>query len=210
MALSSLPVELLIAIFSLACTDHGRTGCALNVTSKAFRDICLNSSVDLQCVAVLGGDKFQRFTDTLNLREHRRVTSLLLSDESEYYPVISDIWRLIFTILHAISPRDLRILHVSLDIPEHHKLRTPLENSSFAWLPISFPSLVDLQLPCHVYHPSFPSTHTAVSPALQSLRIKAIPQGLGAMLEREFPNLTDLTIDIPVAPYTSTIPVNLF
>ncbi|TCD61688.1 hypothetical protein EIP91_008039 [Steccherinum ochraceum] len=200
MTLPSIPVELLLSIFSFACTDDGQTGRALNATSKAFRDICLGSSVDLQCVAIHGCYGIKLFSDIVSQRKYPRVESLLLSDDSDYGDD-SELAYFTLDILHALSRPHLRILHINTNIRDHFRSRSPPEDDQrhpVAWLPISFPSLVDLQLPCHLHHFNFSYTSTTTSPALRSLRIALVLPGLSTLLAREFPNLVDLTIDAPI------------
>ncbi|TCD64463.1 hypothetical protein EIP91_004067 [Steccherinum ochraceum] len=204
MIISSIPVELVIAIFSLACTDDGQTGCALNATSKMFRDICLSSSVDLQCIGIHGAVKIQHFTEVISQREHRRVSTLFLSDETPNRGVDFEISRLILALLHTLSRPYLRILHVYMTTAQRFGSRSPPTDNlglSVAWLPVDFSSLVDLHLSHHIHHSSFPYTSTTTFPAVRSLHIQSIPPDLITMLEREFPNLVNLTVDGPQLGY---------
>ncbi|TCD64451.1 hypothetical protein EIP91_004055 [Steccherinum ochraceum] len=201
MTVSPIPVELLHPIFSFACMVDSRTGCALNATSRTFRDVCISSSVDIQCVSIHGADKMRRFTDTLSRRENCRVRSLLLSDDTEYKPG-SEVVHSILTLLHALSRSHLRVLHVSLNVPGHLRSMSPPTDSvgrPVCWLPICFPSLVDLRLSCHLHHSSFPYTSTETFPALRSLRVNTVSLTFNEMFPREFPNLVELTLCVPFA-----------
>lgn len=75
-----LPIETWTRIFSFACVDGGRTGCALSETCKYFRAAVL--PVQVYSVALLGGTKMSLFLhEVLEARppEHRRVQHLFLS-----------------------------------------------------------------------------------------------------------------------------------
>ena len=76
-----MPPELLPTIFSYACTDAGQTGCILDLVCKAFRNVCLDTAVDIQSASLCGRHKIELFLNMLHRRERqkRRVASLFLS-----------------------------------------------------------------------------------------------------------------------------------
>ncbi|TCD64456.1 hypothetical protein EIP91_004060 [Steccherinum ochraceum] len=207
----TIPVELLEPIFSFACTDSGQTGCALNATSKTFRSVCLRSSIDIQCAAVYGRAKIRRFLDIINLRERLVVRSVLLKgdfDGAIFAPgadneVGRECAHLILSVLYALPPAHLRILHIlsydsdRVEQPISSPTGSIRQGLSYApaCLPISFPSLVDLSLTMPLHHVDFYNTFNARTPALRSLRLQVTPHAFGAMLAREFPDLRDLAIE---------------
>lgn len=76
------PLQLLRVIFALACTDTGQTGRALGASCRIFREICLDTGVDIQHVAVHGlPSKMETFLHMLYNREQskRRVLSMFLT-----------------------------------------------------------------------------------------------------------------------------------
>lgn len=77
----SIPLEVLPAIFSYACTDEGHTGCTIGLVCKAFRAVCLDTGVDIQCALVGGKTKMEAFLNMMQKREKakRRVEALLLA-----------------------------------------------------------------------------------------------------------------------------------
>ncbi|TCD64351.1 hypothetical protein EIP91_004220 [Steccherinum ochraceum] len=206
----AIPVELWLRIFALACTNDSGTGCALNGTSKVFRDICLRSSLDIQFVAIYGRAGIRSFLNTISQREHRVVRSLLLRCDFEdasqgdvTYGDGRECARLVLSVLHAVSPAHLRILHIfSYSSDFVIQPITPPEGSTTSGptyppscLPISFQSLVDLHLTMPLHQFNFPNTFKAISPSLQSLHIHVTPCSFGAMLAREFPLLRELVIE---------------
>lgn len=46
-SLQAAPTELLMKIFTHACSDTGYTGYTLNLVCKAFREICLDTALDI-------------------------------------------------------------------------------------------------------------------------------------------------------------------
>lgn len=87
-------------------------------------------------------------------------------------------------IVHAISPRHLRVLH----------LRLPSASRSLTLIPAPFPALVDLRIEGPMRHPEFlPNSPTA--PALERLYIGSAfvtREEFGDVLKRICPNLTHL------------------
>ncbi|TCD66158.1 hypothetical protein EIP91_001712 [Steccherinum ochraceum] len=200
MPLSFLPAELLTHIISFACTDGGQTGCALNKTSKTFRAICLNSSLDIQYVAIYGTQRINRFLDTIQHRppSSRRVKSLLLRvDRENGSGPDHEFSTVIFSVVDVLLRPYIRVLH----------LFAYTSNAGGFELPQSFtlpylhyfgrrdppcPHLLDL------YLPSFYSLGRVTEydfATVQSLRIQSIPTNLPHILRRVFPSLVELTID---------------
>ncbi|TCD61692.1 hypothetical protein EIP91_008043 [Steccherinum ochraceum] len=203
MAPSPLPAELLLYIFSFACTDSGETGCALNETSNTFRAICLNSSVDIQYVAIYGTRRIDCFLNAVQRRplRSRRVKALLLKDNCEDTPD----WDMVVDVL---SRPHLRVLHLFTYISNVAEFLLPsgfslpyLDSSSNLSVPL--PRLTDLHLfSIRVLRSATEHTFSTV----QCLRIQQIPYNLSAILPRLFPNLVELTIDTLTL---GTINVNL-
>lgn len=82
---ASLPIELLLLIFSFACTDGGQAGCALDLVCRTFRDVCLDTGVDIQSALVHGEPgKMEAFLDMLRKRPatKRKVRFLFLTHRS--------------------------------------------------------------------------------------------------------------------------------
>ena len=79
--LQTIPIELLLAIFSYACTDGGQTGCTLNLVSRVFRRICLDTAADIRVVALCGVYQLESFLKLLCGRPEtkRKVMSLFMS-----------------------------------------------------------------------------------------------------------------------------------
>lgn len=77
----AIPPELLSDILSYACTDTGETGCALGLTCKTFRDLCLDTGIDLQFVSICGAARLAKFLEMLRRRDEqkRKVFSLFMS-----------------------------------------------------------------------------------------------------------------------------------
>ncbi|TFK66793.1 hypothetical protein BDN72DRAFT_130316 [Pluteus cervinus] len=120
-----LPLEILFEIFTLACTDDGRTGSSLSVVSRHFREA--SKGFRFQSVAITGLDSLWRFL--LLIREipskQRRVVFLRIEEAAEgehgfrmayqrqhtFNPVLEEVFRLI-----APSLKVLHIRQISLDL----------------------------------------------------------------------------------------------
>lgn len=108
-----LPLEMWTAICSHACTDGGKTGCALAITSHYLRAAVL--PVQFQSVAINDGKHAARFLDALTARapNHRRVLHLFLSNVSKSAEGQPHGWnelrRTLRDILTLVAP-DLRML----------------------------------------------------------------------------------------------------
>ena len=78
----TLPPETLVAIMSYVCTDGGRMGHSLNLVCKAFRQLCVDSAVDIQIISLRGSRQLKGFLEVLSGRAEtkRKVVSLLMSD----------------------------------------------------------------------------------------------------------------------------------
>ena len=83
-----LPLELVVQIFSLACTDTGQTGCSLGLVCRAFWGICLSTGVDLQVVSLRKLQRVRIFLDVLRRREEsvRKIQSLMLVERGRLDP----------------------------------------------------------------------------------------------------------------------------
>ena len=80
-SLQTQPPELLVDIFSYACNDGGRMGCSLNLVCQTFRQLCLDSGVDIQIALVSGHRQVETFLNVLRGRveSKRKVVSLFIS-----------------------------------------------------------------------------------------------------------------------------------
>lgn len=78
--LSTIPLELLTNILTLACDDGGKTGCSLSLVSTDIRDVCLDTGADITTASVCGEQKLKKFLVMLHRRtpRSRRVRSLFL------------------------------------------------------------------------------------------------------------------------------------
>lgn len=78
--MNNLPIETWTTIFEFACTDGGRTGCALSETCTYFHTAV--RPVQLRSVALIGLHKIHLFLAALTQRtpEHRRVQHLFLAN----------------------------------------------------------------------------------------------------------------------------------
>ncbi|TCD61693.1 hypothetical protein EIP91_008044 [Steccherinum ochraceum] len=150
-----LPVELLLLIFRFACTDGGPTGCILNLTCKAFRALCVDTSVDVRISYVAGIRQADKFLEMLLARgpRGRRVESLFLAlgkrhfwyerrrkrggNEQSAETIAHDRKTLLNAVLLSISPTHLRTL--SIQAFSDVTTSTPI-------LPISFPNLTSLTI----------------------------------------------------------------
>ena len=86
--MQNLPVETLIQVFRLACTDGGYTGCSLSQTSRAVRDA--SQSVRFSSVALsINGHRLESFLtayQTLSVAEsgaRAKIVHLFLEDHRE-------------------------------------------------------------------------------------------------------------------------------
>lgn len=79
--LTTAPEDIVLRIFSFACTDDGQTGRSLVIVSKAVRALCRDTGIDIQCVAVCGRLNMEQFLHNLQGREERsrNVMSMFLS-----------------------------------------------------------------------------------------------------------------------------------
>ncbi|THH26872.1 hypothetical protein EUX98_g7323 [Antrodiella citrinella] len=176
--LTNAPVELLVDIFSLACTDAGYTGCALKLVSRAFCDICTQTSLDIQFASVCGRRRMRVFLSLLKRRtiEMRRVKSLFLCEQetrggrwSEILHVRSDPTEEMLEILCTISPSYLQILSVEFRFHTTDTIRI------IPVVPVRFPSLRELSISGPFNVDSFALTHAhaltaAHAPAHQAAR----------------------------------------
>jgi hypothetical protein len=77
--MNNCPVELILKIFSYACTDGGRTGCALSLVSRWIHAVA--TPVRFQTVSLTGLSQMRLFINALEaLPAPPRVSHLLLSD----------------------------------------------------------------------------------------------------------------------------------
>ncbi|TCD66144.1 hypothetical protein EIP91_001698 [Steccherinum ochraceum] len=177
--ISSLPPEVLLPIFSIACVDDGQTGCAINSVCNFFRTLCLQTGVDLQSASLCGTDKMKVFLETLRRRDisSRRLVSLLLTEE-EQQANAKEYAFCVFSILRTIMPTHLCVLHVTYPYSLVAFLSTLLK--------LSFPTLLEL----HVS--SFVDSHSSSSDLDAELNSS---MDIGVELQRIFPRVTSLSID---------------
>lgn len=128
------PPEIWAKIFSYACTDTGRTGRSISLTSRAFSQIC--EPIRLQSVAVFGGCNIMSFRSSLHKlpARLRRVRYLLLSRKRPTsLTVDATLEEAIRAVIHLVSDTvevlelDMRGLQYSINAP-----------------PLCFPRLTDL------------------------------------------------------------------
>lgn len=79
--LTTIPEDVVSQILSFVCTDEGQTGRSLLRVSKSLHAFCRDTGVDLQSVAVCGGENLKKFLRNLRGREDRsrKVRAMLLS-----------------------------------------------------------------------------------------------------------------------------------
>ncbi|CAL1698749.1 unnamed protein product [Somion occarium] len=205
--IASLPAELLLDIFAIACTDTGYTGCCLTAVSQRFRALCTGSGVDIENVVVNGVEKMEGFLAVLERREKRarRVKNLLLTDRvgiedtgaggnhcvastSSETCTTSPVL-LLDQILRSVSEHDLRILTIHLP---HYRLAIPTSPSVFS---TPFPSLTDLTLYAALDFRFFEAFYPC--PSLKRLHIAAhnqLPKDFGGSINRIAPHLTHLRL----------------
>ncbi|TCD66157.1 hypothetical protein EIP91_001711 [Steccherinum ochraceum] len=138
--LLSLPVELLLLIFSYACIDGGQTGCAINSVCQYLRTTCLKTGADLQSAAVHGIDRMDAFLEVLKRRDEggQQVVSLLLRRDKKQEGDIKKYAHLLTKILRTINPHTLRILYVSYPYSSFTFLASLID--------VSFPSAVEFRI----------------------------------------------------------------
>ncbi|THH16882.1 hypothetical protein EUX98_g9231 [Antrodiella citrinella] len=199
-SLMTTPFDILLPILSYACTDGGQTGCALSLTCKALRNICLETSVDISSAVVCGEYKLKRFLMMLRRRpaDMRRVKSLFLYHSASPELALYDVRRLqsgigstqlMLLILRTINPQSLQIMSIDYYVEHPEGPLLPL-------LPVLLPSLRELTICGALKSDAF--THSSPGPALRRLHIKhydRLPEDLGAQLTRLFPVLTHLRVE---------------
>lgn len=170
------PSELWTRIFGLACTDGGRTGCAIARTSRYFREAVI--PVQLHSVALCGTNKMAVFADILEQREpaHRRVRHLFLSGRVTQAIRYKEVSSILFRILSIVAP-DLLTLTSTMRQKSTAELDT-----------LSFPRLTELTLSGYCFHFDTPCLwylhilsanggtlyHTSRAAALTHLRLSAV------------------------------------
>jgi len=189
--LANVPVELLVHIFSFACTDAGHTGCALKLVCRAFYDLCVQTSLDIQFAAVCGKRSINAFLAILKGRVLRRVESLFLCEQdARAYDLNVSALRQMEEILVTISSTHLQILTV-----EYCSAVSSFGVHSL--IPTRFPSLRELSISGPFYETAFQRTCMHALPRLTHLHIKKyrkLPTDFGPALARICPNLTHLRI----------------
>lgn len=207
---ADLPSELVIHIFSDACTDSGFTGCSLSLVSKDFRALCLYNGVDVQCAALYGFQRMAKFVDMLKKRDKsaRKVTHLFITDcraSVLQLPVGDSAFpKLTFNehesllarqtlecLLQTISSNHLRTF--AIYIPRY-TLSTSTSHSIFSR---PFPSLTELSLYAGLNRPFFEDFRP--TPSLKRLNIASytvLPADVGVGVSRIAPNLTHLRVSL--------------
>lgn len=128
-AVGRCPLEVWQKIFSFACTDDGRTGCALSLVSRNVRDV--SDHTRLQSAALFSLPQMRRFLDELQRRppSHRSVRYLFLADTRthneeagtwQYQDQASAVYS---TILLVVAPA-LKTLTIMLPLSIHTVLPT--------------------------------------------------------------------------------------
>ncbi|TCD60389.1 hypothetical protein EIP91_010242 [Steccherinum ochraceum] len=189
-SLSTIPVEILRYILSFACTDAGHTGCTVNLVCNLFRQLCLETGVDLQCALVVGSGKQAQFLEMLYTRERqkRRVVSLFISYEDGRptgdWQRSRIPFRITQDILEAISPDYLRTLYIEW----------PWGDTA-PFLPTTFRSLSQMYFR-GCFDPSFAQSGSA--PHLKILHVQIyftnLPDDFEEQLTLVCPRLTHLRI----------------
>lgn len=224
---ASLPVEIVYPIFSYACIPdsiyHSRPlGPALNLVSRAFREICLTYGPDVEHVAIRGVPSMATFAILLSQRNihAKRVRSLLLEESTVWRTLTSESLRLcllcnriinsctefavdfITEILKSINPFYLRTLFISLSSqPRGHNDTIPT-----IALPARFPVLSVIFLSKVLV--ISPMGHQPRSPMLKCMQILDLAadsspdMDLGEELTRLAPSLR--RIKFSVLPSSST------
>jgi hypothetical protein len=150
------PPELLLKIFSLACTDGGPTGCSLSLVSRHIRDV--SAPARLHSVALRGLPRMRLFAALLEQNpKHARVEHLFLTDnggrkdlgdnpKAVYTAIITAVGPTLITLAMSLLYANVYIEHV---VPEG----------------CSMPKLRDLSMASSVF-----SVHEAKAPNLPALR----------------------------------------
>ena len=127
------PVEILDIIFKLACSDGGKTGCALSLVSRSMRSI--THPFRFHSVALITKRSLMFFSDYLQKQEHfSPVRHLFIHVPVPYENTHRKVWQ---TLLPTIAPT-LR----SLTLHD-----TMFRFSTGVSTPLQFPHLVTLSLP---------------------------------------------------------------
>ncbi|TCD66148.1 hypothetical protein EIP91_001702 [Steccherinum ochraceum] len=206
---ASLPVEIVYPIFSYACTPdsyyHSRPlGPALNLVSRAFRDICLTYGPDVEHVAIRRVPSMATFAILLSQRNihAKRVRSLLLEESTVWRTLTKFAVDFITEILKSINPFYLRTLFISLSSPPRgHNDTIPT-----IALPARFPVLSVIFLSKVLV--ISPMGHQPRSPMLKCMQILDLAadsspdMDLGEELTRLAPSLR--RIKFSVLPSSST------
>ncbi|THH26800.1 hypothetical protein EUX98_g7381 [Antrodiella citrinella] len=208
-----LPVELLLDIFSYACTDGGYTGCSLSSVSKRIRTT--SEHVRYQSLAVYGARHIRtlsfRLTSSGPDSGLRKVHHLLLSDRSleaaaEPAPYSdregtgAELVSNITFILTAIAPHleTLLLILTTLRKPTALSLSVLSFLSDLPFVPLiptNLPFLRELAVASPLFPMSFPLSNKALR--LERLHIAThteLPATLGASLRKVAPNLTHFRV----------------
>ena len=192
------PVELLLNIFALACSDGGQTGCSLSLVSKGTRDIA--DRVRLNTVSLHSYDKIKAFHKFLLDRpqEHRIVRHLFITpkDSGHVHLLSEALATKLQTECRNASRTIMEVL--SLVAPFIHNLTLARVTLPHA-LPHDFPELREMVMHTVDVPENFLSG-SFVAPRLQRLAISA--EGVSTLpgehltydLTRIAPRLTHLAL----------------
>ncbi|TCD61694.1 hypothetical protein EIP91_008045 [Steccherinum ochraceum] len=212
--LSSLPVELLVTIFSDVAADFN-TGHILTTVGrvcKLFHDVVQSSGIDVFRTSLRGIRNMQNFIRALRLRDmaQRRVHSLLVvvdwnSDEL-LGNAASDTFTLdvLQTILSTIDPSRLHTLFVYF--PSSKGDDTPTLQT-----PVSLPALTNLHLSGLIAIPSSPATTFPHLKHVQLLRLASLTpdlQNVPLLVRNLAPNATHVKLSfLSFTGLTATTPI---
>ncbi|KAJ3489261.1 hypothetical protein NLI96_g2238 [Meripilus lineatus] len=201
----SLPQEILIRIFSFACTDTGTTGYSLSLVSKAFYHALRRTGVDLQSASVCGVTQMLKFAAMLErrkaLREPRHVKNLYISDRELpkqsssrsrgggdfeiCKTALEHSFSFLVFILNSISTSHLQRLTIDFEVVE----------ALPSLVPILLPALEELTVSGPIDSSSFRNSHRA--PSLKRLHIAShdsLPTDFWSAISYVSPNIVDLRI----------------
>ncbi|TCD64454.1 hypothetical protein EIP91_004058 [Steccherinum ochraceum] len=213
--ISSLPNELLIAIFTYFAADigAGRVTTTLSLVCKFFHGLIQSHGIDVLYTLLRGMGSMHKFLRFLRNRDvaQRRVYSLLLvvARNVDNNPVSNvAVLSIIQSILSTIDPSSLHTLFIRVSLPSNDE--TPVLQFS-----VPLPSLTDLHLSglvaiSHSAH----APHTPNLTRLQLSRLYELPKEHGddfpRLIHNLAPNLTRLKLTIRTSQLTELRPVTEF
>jgi hypothetical protein len=135
-------IELLQKIFSYACTDGGRTGCALSLVSHWIRAVA--TPVRFQTVSLTNVSQMRLFLSMLEAMPNPpRVSHLFLSHHACPARI-----SLMLSCDHTECISIVSLLSASLISLGAHLVHLPIKSTSLLQSKLSFPLLQDLSIGC--------------------------------------------------------------